>query len=78
MARDKFGTEICVGDTICFTLDMRKDQKPIVRATIKDIVPFGYDFMAVCEYLNSFDVEWAKKEGKLPNKVSVKRVVKCY
>ena len=78
MAKDKFGTEICVGDTICFTLNMRKDQKPIVRATIKEIVPFGYDLMAVCDYLNSSDVEWARKENKLPSKVSTHRVVKCY
>lgn len=79
------GHELKAGDTICFTLSMRIDQKPIVRATIKDFV-FGknqnydgeYTDWIVPEYIESSDVEWGRHECKLPKKISPHRVVKCY
>ena len=78
---DKFGTELCVGDTICFTLSMRIDQKPIVRATITGFLyrktPDGIDYIQM-EYIESSDVRWARLEKKLIKKVSSERVVKCY
>lgn len=71
---DKFGNELCVGDTICFTLSMRIDSKPIVRATITGI---QNDWLII-DYIESPDVAWGRKEKKLHKKVSAHRVVKCY
>ena len=82
---DMVGHELNVGDTICFTISMRIDQKPIVRATVKEFV-FGknqngygeYTDWIVPEYIESPDVKWGERECKLPKKVSPARVVKCY
>lgn len=82
---DKFGTELRVGDNICFTVSMRIDEKPIVKAKISEI-RFGknqncngeYSDWLLFEAIDSPDADWAKREGKLPGKVSPKRVVKCY
>lgn len=82
---DMFGNELHIGDTICFTLNMRIDNKPIVRATISDIC-YGKnadsrgmfcDWLIV-DYTDSPIIAWAKKESKLITKVSPARVVKCY
>lgn len=83
---DMFGNELKVGDTICFTLSMRKDQKPIVCATIADFKPDNTEFglannnawIILGEYRNNPTYSWAKNEGKLIAKVSSHRVVKCY
>lgn len=76
---DKFGTEVKVGDRVCFSLSMRKDQKPIVRATVTDILRYNDDYdWIVVEYLDSSDVDWARRENKLPGKVINYRTVKCY
>lgn len=82
---DAFGLPLNVGDTICFTLHIRKDQKPIVKAKITEICygkkPDSYGVYwdwVVPEYVDSRDVSWAKSEKKLPKKISPCRVVKCY
>ena len=76
-----YGIELHKGDNICFTLSMRKDQKPMVKAKVID---FAYgksedamDFILV-EYIESQDVAWGRLEKKLPQKVSSHRVIKCY
>lgn len=84
---DSVGNTIQKGDKICFTLNMRKDQKPLVRAVIKDLKhstrqsggcpPTQYDWCIV-EYIESAVVEWARKENKLPKQVAADRVIKCY
>ena len=84
---DSVGNIIQKGDTICFTLNMRKDQKPLVRAVIKDLKhstsqsggcpPVLYDWCFV-EHIESPVVEWARKEKKLPRRVAADRVIKCY
>lgn len=82
---DAFGLPLHIGDTICFTLSMRIDQKPIVKAKIADIC-YGkkpdcdgvfWDWI-VPEYIESSDVSWATREKKLLKKVTPSRVVKCY
>jgi len=76
---DKFGTEVKIGDRVCFSLSMRKDQKPIVRATVTDILHYNDDYdWIVVEYLDSSDIDWARREKKLPGKVINYRTVKCY
>ena len=82
---DAFGLPINIGDTICFTLSMRKDQKPIVKAKVADIC-YGkkadeqgiYWDWIIPEYIDSHDVDWARMEKKLVGKVAPSRVVKCY
>ena len=74
---DKYGLELHEGDTVCFTLSMRIDQKPIVKATIAGFL-YGKTNWIVPEYIEDSDVEWGRKEGKLPAKVASHRVVKCY
>jgi hypothetical protein len=82
---DKFGTELRVGDTVCFTISMRVDNKPLVRATISEI-RYGknqnlygeYTDWLLCDFTDCPEVQWAKREDKLPGKISPKRVVKCY
>jgi hypothetical protein len=87
---DKFGTELKVGDTVCFTLSMRKDIKPIVRAKVTGVLADNpvkramglngspiQNYVSV-EYIDSQDVEWARSENKLIQKVISSRVVKCY
>lgn len=76
--KDKFGIEVNVDDTICFTLNLRKDYKPIVKAVISEVLPYGDSFMVVCDYIENGDVAQARREKKLPQMVSVERVVKCY
>ena len=82
---DLFGLELNVGDTVCFTLSMRKDEKPIVKGKISEIC-YGknpnewgsyYDFIVI-DYVQTDITEWAKREKKLPGKVLSTRVVKCY
>lgn len=83
---DAFGLELKVGDTVCFTLSMRKDQKPIVKAVIREFI-YGKnadpgtgtytDYLAI-DFVESPAVEWARVEKKLIKKVSPDRVVKCY
>lgn len=78
---DMFGIEVCVGDNICFTLSMRKDQKPIVKATVTGLLygktPDSPNYFQI-EYVESPTVRWARLEHKLIQKVSCDRVVKCY
>ena len=83
--KDMFGLELAVGDTVCFTLSMRKDDKPMVKAVIKDIIAgqkencYGeYTEWLVPEFVESNTVEWARLEGKLISKVKPNRVIKCY
>ena len=84
--KDMFGHELKKGDSICFTLSMRKDQKPIVKARIGD---FAYgktcdnlgrymDYIVIDCYVETPTIEWARREHKLIQKVSPDRVVKCY
>jgi len=83
---DMFGNELKVGDNICFTLSMRVDQKPIVKAKIGGFIygktcdNFGRytNWIAIDCYVETSTVEWAREEGKLIQKVSPTRVVKCY
>lgn len=82
---DKFGTELNVGDNVCFTLNMRKDTKPIVKARICEIIigkkanPDGvYTDWIVVDYYDCLEVRWGALEKKLPKKVFPERVVKCY
>lgn len=82
---DMFGTELQVGDTVCFTLSMRIDQKPLVKAVIREFIygkkPNDYgcytDWLGI-DYIETSVVEWARDEGKLIKKVSPDRVIKCY
>ena len=84
--KDMFGKELKVGDSICFTLSIRKDQKPIVKARIGDFAfaktcnKFGEyrDFIIIDCYVETTEVKWARKEDKLIEKVISSRVVKCY
>lgn len=78
IAKDKFGTDVTIGDNICFVINLRKDTKPIVKAKVSDIIPFGSNYMAVCDYCECADTEWAKRENKLPEKIIISRAVKCY
>jgi hypothetical protein len=78
--RDKFGDEIKEGDTVCFTLPMRIDQKPIVKATVAGFIyakPGGKrdSFIVLGDYIDCPDVEWARREDKLIKKVLSDRVV---
>jgi hypothetical protein len=82
---DKFGLELNAGDNVCFTLSMRKDSKPIVKAKVCEVkagTKPNYDGVftdwVVVEYYDSPEAEWGKREGKLPKKVTPDRVVKCY
>ena len=75
--KDKFGLVLHEGDTVCFTISMRIDEKPIVKAVIAGFV-LGKKAWIVPEYIESDDVDWACEEGKLPKKVAADRVVKCY
>ena len=76
---DMFGNELKVGDTVCFTISMRIDQKPIVAATVGSFNCTGQRVWIILgEYRKSPDVEWATKENKLIKKVLSSRVVKCY
>lgn len=75
--KDKADHELKVGDTVCFTISMRIDSKPIVRATIKEIQRGKQDWLVV-EYIDSHDVDWGRRENKLPARVKPSRVVKCY
>ena len=82
---DMFGNELHIGDNVCFTLNMRKDNKPIVRATITNI---SYGKKADCygtfcdwlivDYTENHTTTWARMEDKLIQKVTPSRVVKCY
>lgn len=76
------GNELAVGDTICFTINMRKDQKPLVRAKVIELVcgktQDGNNDWAVVDYIDSPAVEWGRHEKKLPKKIVAYRVVKCY
>lgn len=83
---DMFGKELKEGDSICFTLNMRKDQKPIVKARIANFI-YGKtcdelgrytDWIVIDCYVEIPAVNWARNEGKLIQKVSPDRVVKCY
>lgn len=82
---DAFGLELNVGDTVCFTLSMRIDQKPLVKAVIREFI-YGKkpnewgdytDWLGI-DYIENPAVDWARREKKLPNKVSPDRVIKCY
>ena len=75
--KDKFGLVLQEGDNVCFTISMRIDEKPIVKATIASFIS-GKKAWIVPEYVESDDVDWAREEGKLPKKVAADRVVKCY
>ena len=75
---DMAGHELSVGDTICFTINMRKDDKPMVRATITEIVRSKEVDWAKVEYIDSHSVRWGRTENKLPSKVVTYRVCKCY
>lgn len=72
---DLFGTELNIGDYICFTIKMRINQYPIVKAKIGS---FEKDFIIIDRYVDSSDVKWAEEENKLIKKVKINRVVKCY
>ena len=83
---DAFGLEINIGDNVCFTLSMRKDQKPIVKGKITNFIfcepndLYGSNRVVYVEveYVDSPIVEQAKREKKLISKVVSYRVVKCY
>lgn len=82
---DMAGNELAVGDTICFTISMRIDNKPLVRAKVVEVIcgkkpDFSghYNDWLVVEYIDSPAVAWGRTEKKLPKKISAHRVVKCY
>ena len=84
--KDMFGHELKEGDSICFTLSMRRDEKPIVKARVAALV-YGKncddcgrynDWIVIDCYVETSTVEWARREGKLIQKVSPDRVVKCH
>lgn len=78
--KDMYGIEINVGDNVCFTLSMRKDTKPIVKAKVTGLIhgkTAGSNYLQI-EYVESHTVAWARLENKLLKKVSCDRVVKCY
>ena len=87
-----YGVELKCGDNICFTLSMRIDTKPLVKATITGFI-YGkkpdnlgrYTDWIQVEYVDAphapdvqGTVEWAQREGKLVKKVIPYRVIKCY
>lgn len=76
---DMYGEELKKGDNICFTISLRKDQKPLVKAVIAG---FGKDarndWVIIGSYVDSPSVRQAESEKKLPAKVSSGRVIKCY
>lgn len=88
---DMFGTELKRGDKVCFTLNMRKDNKPLVKAVVGDFVycktpdlrgVYG-DWIAIDHYERmpeerAYILECAVKENKLVEKVMASRVIKCY
>lgn len=72
---DKYGDPVRPGDSVCFTLDMRRDRKPIVKANVSDILDGKW---IVPEYNHSdTDVQWAEREGRLVRRVLASRTVKC-
>ena len=82
---DMAGNELAVGDTICFTISMRIDQKPLVRAKVVEVIcgskpDFSghYNDWVVVDYIESPAVAWGRTEKKLPKKIVAYRVVKCY
>lgn len=88
---DMFGTELKKGDKVCFSLNLRKDNKPLVKAVIGDFVysktPNGCgiysDWIAIDHYENmpeerTYILELARREDKLVEKVMASRVIKCY
>lgn len=81
-----FGIELKKGNSICFTLSMRIDEKPIVKAKIGGFI-YGKvcndagqytDWIIIVRYIETGTVEQARRENKLIQKVSPGRVVKCY
>lgn len=76
---DMYGEKLKKGDSICFTISLRKDQKPLVKAVIA-----GFDkdarnnWVIIGSYMDSPSVRQAESEKKLPAKISSRRVVKCY
>ena len=83
VAIDSFGRALKVGDYVCFTVSMRRDQKPIVRARIGEITPCTFDkiptaWLTFDELTESPEMQWALRENRLPSKILCKRVVKCY
>ena len=88
---DKFGNELQCGDNICFSVSMRKDQKPIVRVKIAGFITdkSGDDWVLLGDPIpvaddlsprnsGNADYDWACHEGKMPKKVIAYRVIKCY
>ena len=82
---DSFSLPLNVGDFVCFTLRMKDEQRPIVKAKIIEIHrgenrnTYGeYTDWIVPEYVDSSDVQWAESEQRLPKKISPRRLVKCY
>lgn len=76
---DMYGNELKVGDNVCFTISMRKDDKPIVKAKVGGFIcGKTTDWIVIDEYVESSSVEWGRLENKLIKKVSTSRVVKCY
>lgn len=83
--KDMFGLELSKGDTICFILSMGKTDKPMVKATIKNIIVgqkencYGeYTDWLVPEFIENDTIERARLENKLVSKIKPNRVVKCY
>ena len=88
---DMFGTELKKGDKICFCLNMRKDDKPLVKAVVGGFIysktpdwrGVYWDWIAIDHYETmpeekAYVLEWAENEKKLVKKVMPSRVVKCY
>ena len=88
---DKFGNELECGDSICFSVSMRIDQKPIIRVKVAGFVTdkSGDDWVLLGDPVpvaadlppqnrGNADYDWACYEKKLPKKVIAHRVIKCY
>lgn len=76
---DMYGEELKKGDSICFTISLRKDQKPLVKAVIAGFDKDARnDWVIIGTYVDSPSVRQAESEKKLPAKVSSGRVIKCY
>lgn len=73
---DKYGNQLNIGDSICFSLQTDWRQTPMVVSAKID--GFSNSYIILGEYRQDTDYNRAEKAGKLISKVSPNRVIKCY
>ena len=82
---DKYGIELCAGDTVCFIHKHSIESRYIVKAIVKEVKHFkpqefsspedeGKGWVFIEKYVDDF-MKW---ESKKPSKVKSDRVIKCY